>query len=527
MTNDPNSPGYDPASEEFAYLLSPIALAVTATKGSPAPYLYAPHLHVISEELKRLYEREPGWPKRLLLTTPPRHGKSELTSHWFPAWTIAVEPTTKIILCTYEAEFAARFGRMVRRTVMEHYPLLGARIVEDSRAAHRWETTDRGGMTTAGVGGPITGKGGNVLILDDPIKNAEEANSQLIRDNLWEWWQTTFLTRADKDRLNRDAVIVVILTRWHEDDLAGRLLNSPEAKLWRHVNFPAFAEEDDALGRQPGEPLWPERFDAVTLESRRAEMGSRAFAALYQQRPAPAEGGAIQRLWWKWYDELGEDGTPKLDEMDEVVQSWDPTFSDTATADPVGMFVIGRRGHDFYILDGIEKRMNGPDTLKEITATDERWPQARRLIMEDTASGTMILDILERERGHVQRIKPRGSKETRLHWGVNSVAAIVERGRVFLPRRAMIAKRLVDQAAAFPQAPHDDLVDALVQGITALMPRAWASENIAARAARGAPPPTDLVDAHWAGLRAAVKKKLKALEDKPRGRGAREGFPGV
>lgn len=484
---------------EHAHLLSPLSLAVTATRGLPQPYVHAEHLQLVSNELVRLRAREPGWPRRLAICLPPRHGKSETASHWFPTWDLALEPRDKIILTSYEAEFAAHWGRLVRRSVQEHYPILGARIVEDSRAAHRWETTEGGGMVTAGVGGPITGKGGHVLICDDPIKNAEEANSQLVRDNLWEWWQTTFLTR-----LEPDGVIVLIMTRWHEDDLMGRLMGSPEWKFWRHINLTAFAEEGDPLGRPPGRALWPARFDELALENRRAEMGTRAFTALYQQRPAPPEGSSIHRGWWKWYDEA-----PPLDSFDQIIQSWDTTFKNTATSDFVAGGVIGRIGSDFYVLDVVHQRLNGPETLGAIADVDKQWPLARWALIEDSASGSMICDMLERERGHIVRIRTGNrSKEVRLNWGVNSVAAVIERGRVFLRRGANWAAKIVDEAASFPHGAHDDLIDMLVQGIEHLMPKAWVSENLARRAAANSQP-SDFVELHTSEVWKSIKKRIE------------------
>ena len=507
--------------EEHAHLLSPLALAITATRGLPQPYIHAEHLQLLSNELVRLRARESGWPRRLLVTMPPRHGKSEMCSHWFPTWDLALDPTDNIILTSYEAEFAARWGRLVRRSIQEHYPILGARIVEDSRAAHRWETTAGGGMGTAGVGGPITGRGGNILICDDPIKNAEEANSQLVRDNLWEWWRTTFLTRADNDRLGQSAILILILTRWHEDDLAGRIMASPEFKFWRHVNLPAFAEAEDPLGRPEGAALWPAKFDELALENKKAEMGTRAFTALYQQRPSPAEGSAIQRLWWKWYDE-----PPRLDEFDQIIQVWDTTFKNTATSDFVAGGVIGRKGSDFYVLDVVHQRLNGPETLKAIEAVDDKWPQARWCLIEDSASGSMICDMLERERGHIIRVKTGSrSKEVRLHWGVNSVAAVIERGQVFLARGVSWSAKIVDEAAAFPHGAHDDLVDMLVHGIEHLMPRAWVSENLARRAARN-PQPTNFVEQHRQERWAAIHKRVERAQ-KAKKQGSRFTFPGM
>jgi predicted phage terminase large subunit-like protein len=491
---------------EHGHLLSPLALAITATRDMPRPYVYADHLQLLSNELVRMRLRPAGWPKRLLVMMPPRHGKSEHCSHWFPTWDLALEPTDRVLLTSYEAEFAASWGRKCRRSIEEHYPILGARIVEDSRAAHRWETPQGGGMTTAGVGGPIMGRGANVAICDDPIKNAEEANSRTIRDATWDWWQSTFLTR-----LEPEGIVILILTRWHEDDIAGRILASPEARFWRVIEFPALAiDESDVLGRTAGQALWPARYDELALENIKAEVGSRVFTALYQQQPSPPEGAGINRAWWQWYDEA-----PKVEEFDQIIQSWDPTFKAVDTSDYVAGGVLGRKGGDIYALDAIRKRMNGPDTLKAIEAVDKQWPTAKWLLMEDTASGSMICDILERERGHIERVKPRGSKETRLHWGVNAAAAVIERGQVHLPRNRTWATQLVDEAAQFPHGAHDDLVDMLVQGIQKLIPRTWTWENQQERL-KGAPNVTTPLQLHNYQMHEIIKRKMAMLDKKPR-----------
>lgn len=487
---------------ELAHLLSPLALAVTATAEMPSPYVYAPHLHRLSSELVALRSREPGHPKRLAVTMPPRHGKSEMCSHWFPVWDLALEPKDRIILCSYEAQFAAKWGRSCRRSIQEHYPILGARVVTDSRAAHRWETTQGGGMVTAGVGGPITGRGGDVMILDDPIKNAEEANSQIIRDNLWDWWQTTFLTRCEPE-----AVIVVIMTRWHEDDLLGRLLNSSEAKYWRTINFPAVAEEhEDSLERSPGQALWPERYDELALENIKAEVGSRVFTALYQQRPAPPEGVGLQRNWWRWYDEL-----PDLETFDQIIMSVDPTFKDVDTADFFVAMILGRLGNEYYGIDCVRKRLGPVDQMKAIRQLSDQWPQAKVKLIEETAAGTAIIDLMQREiPGKIIPVKVKAGKEIRLHWGVSSVAGKVESGKCFLPRGRAWAGTLVDEGASFPHAVHDDMVDAFTQGIQYLMPRSWVWENMEKRKA-AAKQPDNLLELHTHKMHEAVKRKMKDL----------------
>lgn len=518
---------------QFAHLVSPLALARAATADNPKPYEWAAHLELLSDRLVSLRMRALGPKHSLLVTMPPRHGKSEMASVWFPTWAIAIDPLEKIILTSYEAEFAASWGRKVRKNVQHLYPILGAKILEDSRAAHRWETREGGGMTTAGVGGPITGKGAAILICDDPIKNAEEATSQVLRDNLWEWWTTTFLTRLEPDRRGHPPILVLILTRWHEDDLAGRLMASREfSETWDHLDLPALSRgpDVDALGRPEGAALWPERFDEAALEVQRRRIGSRAFISLYQQAPSPPEGAGIHRAWWRWYTDAD---CPPVGDFEQIIQSWDTTFKAVATSDFVAGGVLGRlttpEGQTrFYLLDCTHEQLNGPDTLKAIYATDDLWPQARFAVIEDSASGSMILDILQRERGHISRGQTKSrQKEVRLHWGVNSTAAIVERGQVYLPKGRAWAQTLVDEAALFPNATHDDMVDMLVQGLEFLMPRAWAAENRTRRALLDAPA-KDLVEQMSRQLFEKIHARLKIKRDESRNLEERgEQFPGL
>ena len=497
---------------EFQHLVSPLSLAMATTRGNADPYVYARHHHLLSNELVELYRRQEGAKRNLMVFEPPRHGKSEMCSHWFPTWGFALEPSDKVVLCSYEADVAARWGRATRRTITDHYQHIGARLLEDSKAANRWETKDGGMMVTAGVGGPITGRGGSVLILDDPIKNAEEANSEKMREALWDWWQTTFLTRAQKGTENTNSIIVFIRTRWHEDDLAGRILNSDTAEDWRVIDLPALAQENDPLGRQEGAALWPERYDEVELESIKRKIGSRNFISLYQQHPTPPEGSAIHRLWWKWYDKI------ELDKFDQIIQSWDPAFDDAETSDYVVGQVWGRLGNDFYLIDAVRERLNFPDTLGAIKQMSDQYPQARYKLVEKSANGFAIIQTLKRELGGILPTGTRSrSKDTRLTHGVNNVSAVVERGQVYLPHSRAYSSILVDEAAQFPHGVHDDMIDAMVMAVEYLMPKAWVYDAEMKRRSAEDSPQNNIELMHQ-GLHDAIKKKV---ED---GRSRRESF---
>src|SRR5262245_36309965 len=287
MPSEPSFETPEPPSSlqlsRLAWMADPASLARRLTKGR---YQVPPHLRLLSNAIAETV-RTGG---RLLVMMPPRSGKSETGSVWTPVWFLNAWPDKRVMLTSYEADFAASWGRRARNVIDEHDELL-VRLSEDSTAANRWHTPEGGGMTTAGAGGSLTGRGADLLIVDDAHKNAEEAYSKATRDRIWEWWTTTALTR-----LEPGAAVIVIGTRWHEDDLIGRILRQ-EGSHWRVISFPALAAENDPLGRAPGEPLWPERYDAAALAATKASIGERAWEALYQQDPF-GDGGTFFRREW-------------------------------------------------------------------------------------------------------------------------------------------------------------------------------------------------------------------------------------
>jgi predicted phage terminase large subunit-like protein len=430
--------------------LRPDTLAHTLTRGT---FAQPPHLRLLAD---RLALAALGRAPRLIVQMPPRHGKSECASHWFPTWLLSLWPERRVILTSYEADFAASWGRKVRNTLGAHRDALGVRIADDSAAANRWETVDGGGMLTAGVGGPITGRGAHVLIVDDPVKNADEAASPTYRQRTWEWWQSTAYTR-----LEPDGAAVVVMTRWHEDDLAGRLLAEMQAggERWDVLNLPAIAEAEDLLGRPEGAALWPSRYDGVAFERIKRAVGSRVWTALYQQRPAPDEGDIFKRDWWRFYQ------LPPAT-FDAVIQSWDMAFKDKATSDFVVGQVWGARGADRFLLDQVRGRMNFPATLVAVRALSAKWPQATLKLVEDKANGTAVIDTLRSEIGGLVAVEPEGGKMAR----AQAVSPQVEARNVHLPD-PLIAPWVgdfVEETAAFPNAPHDDQVDTMTQALLRL-----------------------------------------------------------
>ena len=435
--------------------VTPAHLAWTVSEGRWFPY---EHLLFLN---RKLVDVAAGRIKRLIVSMPPRHGKSELVSRYFPAWYLGSFPNKRIILASYEADFAASWGRKARDLLEEHGPFLfGVTVSKASSAASRWDIEGReGGMATAGVRGPITGKGANIAIIDDPVKNDQEALSQTYRDATWDWYRATFSTR-----IQEDGAIILVMTRWHEDDLAGRLLKAQEegGDKWEVVNLPALAEDDDMLGRQPGEPLCPQLFTKETLEKTKVRLGSFWWNALYQQRPSPAEGGIFKRNWWQYYRRVP-------DRFDEIIQSWDMTFKDTKTADFVVGQVWGRKGANKYLLDQVRDRMDFPATIQAVRTLSAKWPLARAKLVEDKANGPAVIATLKREISGLIPVEPQGSKESRA-WAVSPE---VESGNVYLPDPSIApwVHDFVEECAAFPNGANDDQVDAMTQALMRLSKR--------------------------------------------------------
>lgn len=305
----------------------------------------------------------------------------------------------------------------------------------------------------------------NCLIIDDPVKGRAEADSETYREQAWDWW-----TNVARTRLAPGAQVVMILTRWHEDDLAGRMIANGG---WKVVNVPALCEsDDDPLGRVHGEFLTSARGrTAREWEEIRHDVGERVWTALYQGRPAPSEGAMLRRAWWRFYDlpmaTAQQDGSMRVHGVDTVIQSWDMTFKDTKGSDYVVGQVWARRGAEVFLLDQVRDRLDFPATCRAVEAMSARWPQATLKLIEDKANGPAVIAQLRRHVSGMVPVDPKDSKVAR----VAAVAPFVEAGNVHLPSpsRAPWVAGLVEEATAFPNASHDDQVDALTQGVSRLL----------------------------------------------------------
>lgn len=399
---------------------------------------YAPHL-ALCEKMEQIIA---GQCKRLIIEMPPRHGKSNTVSETFPSYYIGKFPDRKVIITSKDEGLAMRFGRLNLIKVKEY----GSRLwgIEPSKAQASktlWGIEQRlGTVLSAPIMGGITGNGAHLMIIDDPVKNREQADSIAQREKLWSEWQDTLSTRLEKD-----AAVIVIMTRWHEDDLAGRLIAQGG---WEVLRLPALAEDGDMLGREPDEPLCPELgFDRQWAENKRKEVGSRTWNALYQQRPTGAEGGIFKREWFKRYDRLP-------DVIDEWTQSWDLTFKDSKTSDYVVGGVWARSGANHYLVGMIRERLDFVNTIKAIRRLTDSYPQATLKLIEEKANGAAVISALRNSIGGIVPIVPKESKEAR----ASAVTPLFESGNVHLPL-GELGDTVIEELSGFPTAAHDDIVD--------------------------------------------------------------------
>lgn len=408
--------------------------------------------------------------RRLMVFMPPRHGKSELVSRKFPAYLLGRNPDTSIISCSYSADLASRMNRDVQRLIdSEKYSLLfpeshlfGKNIRSTAKGSFLRNSdifeivNHRGTYRSSGVGGGITGMGGEYIIIDDPVKNREDADSATMREKVYDWYTSTLYTRLEKD-----GCILLTLTRWHEDDLAGKLLKAAQegADQWTILELPAVCEYPPKPYdvRQEGEALWKWKYDEEALEKMKVTVGSRDWAALYQQHPTPGEGGTFKREWWNYYKVLPNG-------LYDFVQSWDCTFKDAQSSDYVVGQVWARKGSSRYLLDQVRGRMSFTETLYAIRSLSAKWTQAVRKLVEDKANGTAVIDVLRKEIPGLIPVEPEGGKIVR----ANAVTAVAEAGNIYLPDPSIApwVHDFVEEHAVFPNGANDDQVDAQTQANT-------------------------------------------------------------
>lgn len=406
-------------------------------------YEPSPHTDLLCRELDAV---DRGENDRLIVMMPPRHSKTYHTSERFPAYTLGRNPREQVILASYGAELAEQNSRKARDLMRHPSWPFDTQVKADSKAVNRWHTDAGGVLLATGVGGAATGFGAHKLIIDDFLKNRQDADSETIRETQWQWY-----TDVARTRLMPGGAIVITATHWHEDDLIGRLLNNNGAARWRVVRLSAIAEptpdEPDPLDRPRGVALWPAWYNEDTLHEIKEDIGTRAWSALYQQRPTPDEGGMFKRHWMQ---RRGMCARPIM-----RVLSVDGAFKTGVGNDPSAIALWETDGVDYYVRDLRVGRWEYPDLRDQVlqAATLAR-PDA--VLIEDTASGQSIIQELRRATAlAIVPVKVTASKEAR----ATAITPIFEAGKVALNADLPGLGDWIEQHAVFPNGQHDDCVD--------------------------------------------------------------------
>lgn len=425
---------------------------------------YKPNWHhlLIADHLERV---ERGEIKRLIIQMPPRRGKSQLSSINFPAWYLGRNPDKEIITSSYSGDLASDFGQKTRDLVKDRayqsiFPELKLR--EDSQAKNKWLTDKNGSYISTGVGSAITGRGANLLLIDDPVKNREDANSETMRNKTWEWFTSTAFTR-----LSPDGAVILIQTRWHLDDLAGRIQEMDEDKEWTVLSLPEIAEEDeewDIKGkiykRKQGELLWPNRFNMENVLSTKKQIGVYDFNSLYQQNPVNEENQSFKREWFRYYssDEIQHKNL-------EVYAMVDLAIEDTETSDDTSIYVVGKEANspEIYILEDNTGKINPRQVIDYLFYLKGKYKHNFiRAGVESVAYQKALMYFINEEMSkrseyfEVVELKAINRKELR----IKGLVPFYDNG-VIRHRQGGIENPLEEQLLVFPFGKHDDRIDSL------------------------------------------------------------------
>lgn len=417
-------------------------------------FISGKHHQIMADAFERVAR---GELKRLIINMPPRHTKSEFASYLLPAWFLGLYPEKKIIQTAHTAELAVGFGRKVRNLVQspQYAKTFDTKLSSDSKAAGRWNTDLGGDYFAIGVGGAVTGKGADLLIIDDPHSEQEaRQNNPAVFDGVYEWY-----TSGPRQRLQPGGAIIIVMTRWAKRDLTGQILKNAEkdgVNDWEVIEFPAILPS--------GTPLWPGFWKKEELEAIRAEIPSSKWNAQYQQNPTSEEGAIIKREYWK----IWEDRTPP--QCDYIIQSWDTAFEKNNRADfsactTWGVFRHpddkGNYRNNIIVLDSYKKRMEFPE-LKKVALEFYQDYNPDVLLIEKRAAGAPLIYELRAMGIPVAEYTP--SKGNDKIARVNAVSPLFESGMVWCPETRW-SDELMDELASFPNGDNDDLVDSSTQAL--------------------------------------------------------------
>ena len=434
---------------------SPAALALELSDGA---WTLAPHLDFISRTVR---DRIVAGGARLILTIPPRHGKSELCSVWLPLWLLAMRPMSRVGIVTYGHQFSAKWGRKIRNLIRTKGPVINTILDPDKDAANEFETTRGGSVLCTGIGGVLIGHGFDLILFDDPYKSRAEVESEVIRASTQEFWTSTA-----RNRLEPGGSVIVIMQRWREDDLVGFLQSDESGEEWETINLPAEAEEGDPLGRKVGDPLWPTRYDAEELGTIKRAIGSYNWASQYQQRPAPSGGGFFHKKHFRYFHERG--GAYILERPDaepvEVIQAdcrimqfidtamTDKTYSDFTACLTLATTPDG----EGLVLDVARAKLEVPDQVPWIRKQRAKWNPVIQG-MEDKGSGIGLIQAARREGWPLKILVADVNKGLR----ASSAVILYENGMIYHRAGAEWLADFEGELMTFPTGAHDDQVDVL------------------------------------------------------------------
>ena len=416
-----------------AFGATPDLFGQAATNGKWMRY---PWIEYLSDRITpALYEGG----ARFLISAPPQHGKSKFFSEIVPSWFLYTWQDRKVILCSYAQSYAEKWGAQCRDLLMSER--VGVKLRVDAQAKRRFILREGGQMITAGIGGPVTGEGADLFIVDDPFKTYEEAMSARIRERNLDWFRSVAVTR-----MQPGGSIVVMHTRWHDEDLIGTLAKE---EGWTLINLPAAAEKDDPMGRPLGAALCPERYDETELVRIRREVKEIPWSALYQGSPIQQGGNIIKGAWIQKYDEL-----PK---MDEIAIFADLSYKEGEENDFTVIEAWGRLGANIYLIAQIRDQMGFADQLGALGRMFETYPEAFHKEIEEKANGAAVIQTVKEIYPGVEANNPKTEKAARLM----NVQPLYHAGNVYYPseQKQPWIKVNVDEITRFPKAKHDDTVD--------------------------------------------------------------------
>jgi len=411
-------------------------------------FIEGSHHKIMAEKFNKVAR---GELKRVIINMAPRHTKSEFSSYLLPSWMIGKNPKLKIIQATHTTELAVRFGRKAKHLIdsEEYQKIYPTKLREDSKAAGRWETNEGGEYFAAGVGGSITGRGADLLIIDDPHSEQDALNVNAL-DRTWEWY-----TSGPRQRLQPGGIIVVVMTRWNMKDLTGRLINAQKetkADQWEVIEFPAILPNN--------KPVWPEYWKLEELESVKASLAIGKWNAQYQQNPTAEEGSIIKREWWNLWEK-------DLPPLYHVIQSYDTAFLKKETADYSAITTWGvfypteDSGPNLILLDVVKDRFEFPE-LRRVALEQYNYWKPESVIIEGKASGMPLTFELRKQGIPVINYTP--SRGNDKHARVNAVAPLFESGQIWATDDKF-TEEVIEECAAFPYGDHDDLVDSMTQAV--------------------------------------------------------------